>query len=97
MAEDPLAWRRSRAMVKVCTRLTWVFTALFAIRLGIMVPLYLANNIAALSICKVVLGWPLYLAALGVMVLMLMKGHTPLADHDALLHDDAEGRELTGE
>lgn len=97
MAEDPTAWRRSRGMVAVCTRLTWVFAALFAVRLAIMVPLYLANNIAALGVCKIVLGWPLYLGALGIMVLMLMKGHTPLADHDALLHEDAEGQQLTHE
>lgn len=91
MAQDPTAWRRSRGMVKVASRLTWVFAAMFAIRLAIMVPLYLANNVTALGVCKIVLGWPLYLAALAVMVLMLVKGSTPLAEHDALMHDDAEG------
>ena len=95
MAQDPTAWRRSRGMVRVCTRLTWIFAAMFAVRLLIMVPLYLVNNIAALGVCKIVLGWPLYLLALGLMVLTLVKGHTPLADHDALLHDDAEAHRLT--
>ena len=93
LKDDPTAWQRSRSMVRVCTRLTWVFAALFAIRLAVMVPLYLADDVTALGVCKIVLGWPLYLAALGLMVLLLVKGETPLESHDPLLHDDPEGHE----
>lgn len=91
LKDDPTAWQRSRAMVAVCSRLTWVFAALFAIRLAVMLPMYLADQVTTLGVAKIVLGWPLYLLALGVMVLMLMRGETPLDQHDALLHDDAEG------
>lgn len=93
LKDDPTAWQRSHSMVRVCTRLTWVFAALFAIRLAVMVPLYLADDVTALGVCKIVLGWPLYLAALGLMVLLLVKGETPLESHDPLLHDDPEGHE----
>ena len=37
--------------------------AVFFGRLVIQVPLYLANDITALGILKVVMGWPLFLAA----------------------------------
>lgn len=75
---DPFAWRRDSAIVKVCQRLTWVLVALYAVRLAIMVPLYLAHNVAALGVAKIALGWPLWLAGVGVMGLLLVRGHTPL-------------------
>ena len=59
--EDPFAWRRDRGMVRVCTRLTWVLVAVYAVRLAIMVPLYLAADVAWLGVAKIALG----LAALG--------------------------------
>lgn len=92
MKDDPTGWRRSDAMVRVCSRLTWVFAALFAVRLAVMLPLYLTHHTTSLGVTKIVLGWPLYIVALGIMALLLVRGETPLAEHDALLHDDVEGR-----
>ena len=77
MADDPLGWHRDRGVVRVCQRLTLVLVATFAIRLAVMVPLYLAGEVAWLGIAKVVLGWPLWLGAVALMGLMLVKGHTP--------------------
>ncbi|WP_462417408.1 DUF3159 domain-containing protein [Kytococcus sp. Marseille-QA3725] len=73
---DPAGWRRSRAMVRVCSRLTWVLVALYAVRVVVMLPLYLAENVAALGVAKIVMGWPLYLVAVAVMVLLLVAGRT---------------------
>jgi len=77
LAEDPLGWRRDRGLVRVCQRLTLVLVATFAIRLAVMVPLYLAGNVTALGVAKIVLGWPLWLAAVAAMGLLLVRGHTP--------------------
>lgn len=77
MADDPLGWRRDRGLVRVCQRLTLVLVATFAIRLAVMVPLYLAGEVAWLGIAKVSLGWPLWLGAVTVMGVMLVKGRTP--------------------
>ena len=77
MADDPVGWHRDRGLVRVCQRLTLVLVGLFVVRLLIMVPLYLAGQVALLGVAKVVLGWPLWLAGVGVMGLMLVKGHTP--------------------
>lgn len=76
---DPFAWRRDAAVVTVCQRLTWVLVGLYAVRLAVMVPLYLAGQVAALGVAKIVLGWPLWLAGLAVMGAMLVRGETPLA------------------
>lgn len=77
-AEDPTWWRRHGGIVRVAQRLGWVLVGLNATRLAIMVPLYLAGNVAALGVAKVVLGWPLYVLALTVMGAILFRGHTPI-------------------
>lgn len=71
-------WRRHRGIVAVASRLGWVIIALDAIRLLIMVPLYVAGQVAALGFAKIALGWPAYLLAVFVMGLLLLRGHTPL-------------------
>lgn len=76
-AEDPFAWRRDAGMVRVCSRLTWVLVALYAVRLSIQVPLYLAAQVEALGVAKIVLGWPLWIAGVAVMGWLLMRGSTP--------------------
>jgi Protein of unknown function (DUF3159) len=76
--EDPFAWRRDRGMVRVCTRLTWVLIGVYAVRLLVMVPLYLAAEVAWLGVAKIALGWPLWVASIAVMGWMLLSGHTPL-------------------
>lgn len=77
-AEDPFGWRRDRGMVRVCTRLTWVLLATYLVRIAIMVPLYLAAEVAWLGAAKILLGWPLWVGAIAVMGWMLVAGHTPL-------------------
>ena len=64
--EDPFAWRRDRGMVRVC-RLTWVLVGTYAVRLSIMVPLYLAAEVAWLGAAKIALGWPLWVASVALM------------------------------
>lgn len=76
--EDPFAWRRDRGMVRVCSRLTWVLVSTYAVRLAVMVPLYLAAEVAWLGAAKIALGWPLWVASIALMGWLLVAGHTPL-------------------
>ena len=41
----------------------WCSSAMYAVRVAIMLPLYFAGEVAWLGICKVALGWPLWLVA----------------------------------
>ncbi|WP_323098614.1 DUF3159 domain-containing protein [Intrasporangium sp. YIM S08009] len=77
-AENPTWWRRHRGIVTVAMRLAWVLIALNVVRLSIMVPLYLAEQVAALGVAKVVLGWPAYLLAITAMGAILLRGRTPI-------------------
>ncbi|MGO1167028.1 MAG: DUF3159 domain-containing protein [Janibacter sp.] len=84
-AGDPFRWRRNPAAVAVCSRLTLVLAGVYVIRVGIMGPLYLTDNVAGLTITKVVLGWPLWAGAVAIMGAMLLKGHTPIDPDDDLV------------
>ncbi len=88
--EDPFAWRRDRGMVRVCSRLTWVLVGTYAVRLSIMVPLYLAAEVAWLGAAKIALGWPLWVASVALMGWLLLAGHTPLEPEEGpgAEHDD---------
>jgi predicted membrane-bound mannosyltransferase len=59
-----------------------VLAGLYAVRVVIMLPLYLAGQVGWLGVTKVVLGWPLYLLAVGAMGALLLKGRTPLDPQD---------------
>lgn len=86
--EDPLAWHRHPGIVRLCQRLTLVLIGLYAVRLAVMLPLYWAGNVAALSVAKIVLSWPLYLLGIAVMGYLLVRGRTPLQPAD--LADQAD-------
>jgi len=77
-AENPTWWRRHRGIVTVAMRLAWVLIALNVVRLSIMVPLYIAEQVAALGVAKVVLGWPAYVLAITAMGAILVRGRTPI-------------------
>lgn len=79
-SDDPTAWRGHPGVLRLCQRLTLVLTCLYAVRVAIMLPLYLAGAVGWLAVCKVVLGWPLYLLAVAAMGAVLLRGRTPLDD-----------------
>jgi hypothetical protein len=73
------SWRRDRALVRVCQRLTLVLVMLYGVRVVLMFPLYLQQQVALLGVAKIVLGWPAYLVALAIMGMILVRGKTPLS------------------
>ena len=77
-AEDPTWWHKHPGIITVAMRLAWVLIALNVVRLAVMVPLYLAEQVAALGVAKVVLGWPAYIVAITVMGAILLRGNTPI-------------------
>ncbi|MDN4639720.1 DUF3159 domain-containing protein [Agreia sp. PsM10] len=68
---DATGWRSDRAKFRVVLVATWCWVGLFALRLGVEGPLYLAGNAAALGSVKLILGVPLYAAMLWVTWLLV--------------------------
>lgn len=77
---DPTGWAKDRGLVKMTTKLTAVLAVPYITRFVVQMPLFLAGQVVLLGVSKVVLGWPLLLAALFVIGLMLSKGRTPIED-----------------
>lgn len=64
-------WRADRAKLKVALIATVLWCGLFAVRLGVELPLYFAGNTPALATLKLILGVPLYAAMLWVTWLLM--------------------------
>ena len=77
---DPTGWARDPGLVKMTSRLTLVLAVPYVLRFVVQLPLFLAGQVVWLGVAKVVLGWPLLLAALAVIGLMLSRGRTPVED-----------------
>jgi hypothetical protein len=80
---DLTSWRADPAVVRLCSRLTWILVVPCAIRVLVQAPLYLAGEVGWLGLTKVVLGWPLQVAALATMAYLLARGRTPLREEPA--------------
>jgi len=76
---DVSGWRRDPGMRRLCNRLTLVFALPCVIRVAIQYPLWAADQIGWLGTSKIVLGWPLQIAALLAMVWLLSRDSTPVA------------------
>ena len=85
VSEDPFEWRKDRQVVRLCSNLTWVLVVPCVLRVAVQAPIYLAGRAAddadpfvtALGVAKVVMGWPLQVAALAAMVWLLARNRTP--------------------
>lgn len=84
---DPTAWRDDPAVVRLCSRLTWLLVLPCVVRVVVQAPVYLAGRngwwdqdaaIATLGGAKLVMGWPLQVAALAGMVWLLSRNRTPV-------------------
>ncbi|WP_152364076.1 DUF3159 domain-containing protein [Microlunatus speluncae] len=77
---DPTGWAADRGLVKMMSKLTAVMAISYTIRVVVQLPLFLTHQVLLLGIAKVVLGWPLLIAALAVIGVMLSRGRTPIEE-----------------
>lgn len=86
---DPTAWRSDPAIVKLCSRLTWLLVLPCLVRVAVQGPIYLAGRngwwdedsaVGFLGVSKLAMGWPLQVAALATMVWLLSRNSTPTSD-----------------
>jgi hypothetical protein len=84
---DPTAWHADKAVVRLCSRLTWLLALPCAVRVAVQAPIYLAGKngwwdedsaVAALGAAKLAMGWPLQIAALTAMLWLLSRNRSPV-------------------
>ena len=73
---DGVEWRRHRGTYRIGVLATLLWVALFAARLVVQVPLFLAGNTPALAIAHLVMGVPLYVPVL-LVTWLLVRGVYP--------------------
>lgn len=78
-------WRNDHPLLVAYTRVTWLWIVLFVVRLVVQVPLYATNNVAALGISRLIMGIPLWAAAIWVSYLIV---GTPLIRHGSFMPPD---------
>ncbi len=75
---EPTAWHQDKALVKLCSRLTWLLVLPCLIRLAVQFPLWLNYEVGLLGTAKIVLGWPLQIAMFAAMAWVLSRNKTPV-------------------
>jgi len=60
---DGISWRRDKRLMRTYSAASWIWVGVFFGRLAVQVPLYLASAVELLGVARVVMGWPLFLAA----------------------------------
>ncbi|WP_022928797.1 DUF3159 domain-containing protein [Patulibacter americanus] len=73
-----MEWRKDPVLLRLYTRVSWVWVALFVLRLAVQLPLYLAGALVALGVAKVAMGIPLFVLGLWLSYLLVRRG-TPQA------------------
>ena len=71
LTNQGLSWRKDRRKVRLFDLVTLLWVGLFATRLIVEVPLYLAGDVVTLGFVKIVLGLPFYLTMIWVSWLLL--------------------------
>ncbi|PJJ72357.1 uncharacterized protein DUF3159 [Diaminobutyricimonas aerilata] len=71
LTSDLSGWRADRAKMRVMTVATVLWAGLFALRLGVQLPLYFSGNVEWLAGTKLLMGVPLYAGLLWVTWLLV--------------------------
>ncbi|GAB3211870.1 DUF3159 domain-containing protein [Marinactinospora thermotolerans] len=77
---DPVGWRDNPAILRLSSRLTWLLVLPCVVRVVVQYPLWASGMVAWLGAAKVVMGWPIQVAALAAMVWLLARGNTPMEE-----------------
>lgn len=75
---DPTGWRANPAVVRLSSRLTWLLVLPCVVRVVVQYPLWAAGMVGWLGATKILMGWPLQVAAFAAMVWLLAVGRTPM-------------------
>ncbi|MEJ5914198.1 DUF3159 domain-containing protein [Pseudokineococcus sp. 1T1Z-3] len=60
LTDERLAWKQDPRRLRVYVQVTWIWVAVFVLRLLVQVPLYLADEVAALGTARLVMGFPMF-------------------------------------
>ncbi len=74
---EGMTWRQHPERFAVYRRITWIFVAMFSIRLAVQIYLYVQDDVFWLGIARFVMGFPLYLSVVGLAYWMIRRAPPP--------------------
>jgi Protein of unknown function (DUF3159) len=66
-----MSWRKDPKQVRLYSLASWVWVALFSLRLAVQLPLYLADAVTALGVARIAMGVPLFAVGIWLSWLIL--------------------------
>ena len=72
-----MSWRKNPAELRSYSRASWIWVALFSLRLAVQLPLYLASALTALGVARIAMGIPLFAVGIWVSWLVLRPREQP--------------------
>jgi hypothetical protein len=74
LLDENFRWRKDPARTKVYIKATWIWVALFTVRIIVQYPLYLSGNVNALGTARLIMGYPLFIAAAWATWVVIKSG-----------------------
>lgn len=81
---EPLKWIRDLDRRRTAMQATWLWVAMFGLRVGIMFPLYWAEMLNALGIAKIALGYPLFVLVVWLTYRLVRPWYRSASSEDLL-------------
>jgi hypothetical protein len=72
-----MSWRKDPLAVRDYSRASWIWVALFSLRLAVQLPLYLAGALTALGVTRIAMGIPLFAVGIWLSWLILRPREQP--------------------
>jgi len=66
-----MSWRKDPEQLRAYSRASWIWVALFSLRLSVQLPLYLASALTALGVARIAMGIPLFAVGIWLSWLIL--------------------------
>ena len=66
-----MEWRKDPTQMRLYSRASWIWVALFSLRLAVQLPLYLASALTALGVARIAMGIPLFAVGIWLSWLIL--------------------------
>jgi len=71
---EGMSWRKNPQQLRVYSRASWVWVGVFATRLAVQLPFYLAGSLVALGIARTAMGLPIFALSIWLSYVILKRG-----------------------
>lgn len=78
LGSQGMGWRKDPVLLRLYSRVSWIWVGLFGLRLAVQLPLYLAGALVALGVARVAMGIPLFALGLWLTWLLVRRAPAPV-------------------